>query len=153
MPGLLKQAREGELEALEKVLRLDKMALEDPDIRSRYYEVVNGGNAARAKRVNDALAGQPLRKLTRRKVKVALAALIQKYSGLVNDGLKDVEGELGAASDLFRMKPLTAPDLRALFDAVAKDTKGLARDIDLPEGDHAFYMAITRELNFWQILP
>lgn len=41
---------------------------------------------------------------------------------------------------------------RALFDAAAKDRKGLARDPDLPPADHAFYMALKRGLPFWDSL-
>ena len=48
---------------------------------------------------------------------------------------------------------LTAPEVRRLFDAWAKDTRGYLCDADLPESDEAYYKALRRDLDFWGCLP
>jgi hypothetical protein len=151
---LLRQARAGDIAALENLLRLDKAALEDRKVREHYHKAVSEGNAARVKRLNDALAGQPLRRLTPQKVKVSLAGLVHKYCAQwdrCNRRAEKIAHE-GRLRLKFPKVALTAPDIQRLFDAVSLDFKGHP-DTDLTPSPHGFYMALKREWEFWPDIP
>lgn len=144
---LLREARSGQnLQAVEDLLRLDKAAIEDPRVRQYFHAAVNEGRPGVVQRLNTALAGEPLRRLTLPKVKVSLAALVYRIFADADSMLRAAGRAMGMAG--MNMK-LTAPEVRRLFDAVARDYKGELRDEDLPAVDHTFYMALKRELPFW----
>ena len=148
LPVLVAKAQDGDVKALDMLLRLDKTALELPEIRRRYLGFVD--NKPVFEGLTEAL-GQPVaRRLTKQKVKVALAALVFKVFAKLYEACMELE----AQCPQIRYAPakLTAPDVRRLFNAAAADARGLARDIDLPGGDHAFYMALRREERFWDLL-
>lgn len=129
-PLLLRQARQGNAQAVDRLLRLDKSAIFDPKI-ARQFHLAAGQQPRQFEQLIDALKKPPKGIIQKRKIKVSLAAFI---SVIFEDcGYK-----------------LEEPEIRALFDAVAKDQGHGEIDTDLPESPHAFYMAIQRELPFWE---
>jgi len=49
-------------------------------------------------------------------------------------------------------QPITAPEVRRLFDAAANDYGRGRVDPELPESPEAFYKALQRGAVFWTIL-
>lgn len=142
---LMRQARLGDIDALEKLLWLDKSALQDRRIGAIWHEASLDRNSARFKRLHRALGESPKPKLGRREYKVSIAGLISRISQLL-------ESATAGLPEQFRCKRLTAPEIRDLFDAVATD-KGLGLiDGDLPERLQTFSKAIQRNGPFWKML-
>lgn len=149
LPVLVERAKGGDLHALRDLLRLDKTALEIPEVRRHYLSYSDRKGVFRT--LNHALGGQPLRKLTRRKVKVALAAFLYK-TFQAWDAKTELLNRQCAERGWRIVHPkcnVTAPMIQDLFDAAARyQGKGL-RDPDLPRTPHSFYIALTREMAFW----
>nr|WP_287410686.1 hypothetical protein [Pseudodesulfovibrio sp.] len=127
--GLYRKARLGDLDALDKLLRIDKRVVGDTKI-SRHI-ARHGGNPTNSefKRLIKALEGAP-RKLSVTKVKTFLAAFLYGLSK-----------HLGS--------PLTYPQVQDLFDQSAKE-RGLGlTDPDLEMAPHSFEKAVRRNLTFW----
>ncbi len=150
---LLRNARQGNLDALEKLLRLDKMAMEDGRVREHYFSAVESGNAARRKRLNLALDNGPCHRFSKQKIKVSLGALVLKLFQSSYEYHKQIQELLRKGGIVLRGKPyrLKAPEVRKLFDAAAKDLKKEEVDSDLSGGPHTFYMALRRAGDFWRI--
>ncbi len=132
---LYRKARLGDLGALEKLLRLDPLMLHDPaiDKHIKTFHLRNKINAY--KTLVDAPLKRPKAKINSKKMKYTFAGLISAMSILIKS-------------------PLEEPDIRALFNAVAKDADGIRKDSDLENiSQDAFYRAIERDRKFWlQIL-
>jgi len=121
------RARKGDLDALDKLLRLDKKLIFDNKIRDLYNQSENSSNRVVFRTINDALSKNFKPKITLRKVKGKIAGLISYYAGL--SGYK-----------------LTAPEIQKLFDAVAHDfDKSKLIDSDLPELPESYSKTIQRE--------
>lgn len=129
--AVYRQATQGNLQALEELLRLDKIQIQNPRINKWIYLHACNRNNLKLKTILDAIAGPPRKKISLQRVKYLLAGLIS------------------VSSELFGQR-LTAPEIQSLFDAVAVDY-GVdpLRDPDLPESPEAFSKAIQRERDFW----
>jgi hypothetical protein len=57
-------------------------------------------------------------------------------------------GHISLISAVFGQR-LTEPEIRSLFDAIARDEGKGEIDTDLPESPEAFSRAIHREIPFW----
>ena len=129
---LMRRAQQGDMKALENLLRIDKGAVDDVRIRRRFHEVRMKNQLQYADMI--AALKEPITKsITIARVKVSLAACISAHSHAMKS-------------------PLTEPDIRKLFDAVAADTNAGIIDIDLPESPEAFSQAILRHRKFWNFL-
>jgi hypothetical protein len=128
---LMRDARLGKLEALERLLRIDKAVIHDRKIWV-HWECERRRGGERFKRLNAALAGKPTRRLSAGRVKVCLAAFLK------------VTAERSGCR-------LTYPELDRLFEAAARD-KGATRDMDLQEDPAAFKKAVQRDLKLWKFL-
>jgi len=130
-PGkLLHRAYLGDLDAMEKLLRLDSSLVHDPRIGRVMHRLRFSGRKGPYENLLAALTRAPKSKVTSQKVKVTLAALIS------------------ALADKFK-QPLTDTDIHALFDAIAVDSgRGLV-DPDLELSKWAFSKAVKRDKPFW----
>ncbi len=130
-PGkLLHRAYLGDLDAMEKLLRLDSSLVHDPRIGRVMHRLRFSGRKGHYENLMAALARAPKSKVTPQKVKVTLAAMIS------------------ALADKFK-QPLTDTDIHALFDAIAEDSgRGLV-DPDLELSKWAFSKAVKRDKPFW----
>lgn len=129
---LYQRARHKNFDALDDLLRLDKALVGDQTIASRIMWA-RLKNDRLFKKLNAAISGNPDHRISISKVKASLAGLISKVSR-------------------YFPEPLTAPDIRGLFDALAADA-GKIRDTDIPAGDDAWAKAIQRERLFWESVP
>ena len=130
-PRLLRRARLGDLSAMEKLLRLDTRVLNDTKIGEYFHQSKEEGKKATVDRLIEALRKGPKRRITIKRVKYNIAGLISLIS------------------IIFRHK-LTEPQIKTLFDAIARDTgRDELIDNDLPESTQAFARAILRERKFW----
>lgn len=131
--SLYQKAKSGDLEALEKLLRLDPALLHDRHIANVLFSLREKRKFTIYDSLLRACHKNPKAKLTTAKFKVAIAGFISFFTNALG-------------------KPLTAPQIRQLFDAVAFDSSQgeLISDPDLPESDETFYKAIQRERELWQ---
>ena len=58
-------------------------------------------------------------------------------------------GQISAFAEHFGVK-LTAPDIRALFNAISKDSGQGMEDSDLPLEEETFKKAVQRERAYWR---
>lgn len=127
---LLKDARHGNLDSMEKLLRLDSSTLFDRKIANRLHSLRFTKPSEFARLID--CANKPLkRKVTPQKFKVFLASGISHMAELQN-------------------APLTEPEIRALFDALAKDRGHGDIDSDIPDSPDAFSKALRRDKPFWR---
>jgi len=129
---LYRKARLGNVDALEKLLRLDALLIHDPSIGKQIQALRFKNKFSTYQNLFEAVLKRPKNKVTRLKMKYAMAGFISAMSSMLT-------------------KPLLEPDIRALFDAVQKDAThdDLAIDEDLPLSAEAFTRAIHRDRTVW----
>ncbi|MFA9477746.1 hypothetical protein ACERK3_05495 [Phycisphaerales bacterium AB-hyl4] len=130
---LMKLARKGDLDALTKLLRLDKAVVADPAIANEIHRAARHGQTARFRKLADSIGSGPPGPMAPKQVKLRLVALISQFSKMMGE-------------------PLNEPQIRAIFDSVAlKHGKksGKQRDSDLPLTSNALQTAIRRHNEKW----
>jgi hypothetical protein len=112
---LLASARRGNLDALYKLLRIDKSILADPFIADHLHQAYASGRKGAFGKLAVAVKG-PAKKMKRRQVKVRLASLISLLAKIFGT-------------------TVTAPEIQELFDAVAaaKRKNSTRVDVELPD--------------------
>ena len=129
---LYRCARLGELDALDNLLRIDKAILCDPQISRHIYRASLEKNRTNFERLAKAVEGSLSGRLNPQRTKFILAGFLSVFSE-----------KLGHR--------LSAPDIQALFNAVAADMgRGEMIDTDLPDSPEAFSHAVNKERPFWQ---
>jgi len=132
-PTLLRSARHGDIDAIEKLARLDKTIISDSRIMKLYHQASRDKNRETFNRITKALDSVPRMKAGRRKIKFYLAGLISNIS--IGLGQK-----------------MPASDINLLYDAIARD-----RGIDNIDTDfidlnpEAFEKGIQRARKMWHI--
>lgn len=128
---LLRKARQGNIESLEKMLRLDKTLTRDRLINEQITKSISE-DPIKFDYITKAIRSKPKEQNTLPRIKTSLAGLISVLSE-----------ELGHR--------FTAPQIKELFDAVAIDYSiDELIDTDLPDSPEALSKAIQRERPFWQ---
>lgn len=130
---LLRAARLGDLDALDRLLRLDRYALGDPKVARVVAEVMSSGPTNDRKRITNSLNGHPTVKLTDSNIRAGLAGLISQLALL------------------FRSK-VTAPEIQALFDAIERVRTGAPSDPKLTATGESWSKAVQRART-WPSLP
>ena len=133
---LYRKARLGDLDALDRLLRLDKTILSDSRISIQISQSWLKKDKLRLDAINRAIAGTPNFKLTLQSIKMRLA------------------GYISYLSEVFGYR-LNEPEIRLLFNAVTID-RGSSEiiDTDLPEAPESFAKALQRSRAYWKsILP
>lgn len=129
---LYRNARLGSLDALDMLLRLDKMQIQNPLITKWIHFYSQKKNKRDFERVVDSVKNPPRSKISLKKVKYNLAGFISVFSELLNHRI-------------------SAPEIQNLFDAVAIDFgHDELRDQDLQDSPEAFAKAVQRERAFWK---
>ena len=124
-PTLLRKARHGDLDVLCDLIRLDRSVIFDSGISNQLHEWTLHQQEYKLSRVGNAFA-MGLKEIPIAKIKIAWAQYA--YNTAKRIGL-----------------PLTAPQIRALFDAIAQDDGIGPQDPDLAEmTDDAFYQALAK---------
>lgn len=124
-PRLLRAARLGDLDALDRLLRLDKFVVHDPGVARLIGNVMSGGSANARKQVLNAIDGRPKVKLTDSGLRAGLAGLISQFAFL------------------FYSK-VTAPEIQALFDAIERVRTGGPADTKISAAGEAWSKAVQR---------
>lgn len=133
-PYLLRKARHGDEDAIEKILRLDKSIIDDPKIKEIFHQASNAKKVSKFNLMKDAIQKAPKVRIEIQSIKYALAGLISVI--FIALGQK-----------------LAAAEIHRLFDAIARDTgKGIIDD-DLAVSRETFEKAIQRYRTFWQVIP
>jgi hypothetical protein len=127
---LYRKARTGDIDALEKLLRLDALMVHDPFIGKQIQALRFNRKTSAYRTILEAPLKSPKAKITKKKMKYAMAGFISALSSTIK-------------------QPLTEPEIRSLFDAVAQDSGRGAIDTDLAYSPESFYMAIKRDRDFW----
>lgn len=128
---LLRKARQGDTDSLQKILTLDKTLIGDRLINRQITTSISA-DPLKFELITRAIQRKPKELNTLSRLKTSLAGLISVVSE-----------ELGHR--------FTAPQIKELFDAVAVDY-GYDEliDSDLPDSPWTFSKAIQRERPFWQ---
>lgn len=132
-PVLLRAARGGDLESLDRLLRLDKYVVHDPGVARVVGDVMSSRSTNNKKRICNALVGHPTVKLTDASIRAALAGLISQLAFLF--GTK-----------------VTAPQIQKLFDLIARVRTGELIDVNLPESSETWSKGVQRART-WPSLP
>lgn len=130
---LLKQAQNGDDEALGKLIRLDKSIIFEPKISEIIHQAQAIKKQARMTMIKKAFISKPKVKMNMKTIKCHLGGLISYSSIALN-------------------QKITAAEIRNLFDAISLDMND---DIDNDLGDmvgEPFEKAIQRSRNFWNII-
>ncbi len=131
--NLYRKARLGDYDSLEKLLRLDALLIHDPSIGKQVQQLRIKGKYSAYENLIEFVLKKPKNKITRKKMKYAIAGLISGISSAIKH-------------------PLTEPQIRALFDAIAQDTQKKPIDTDLPDSPETFSKAIQRDRSYWSKL-
>lgn len=133
--ALLARAQDGDWDALEKLIRLDKWSLQIPEISRIAYSGNRSHEKAFQEIVGQSYQRPPTGQMDLASVKISLAALLSHCFDAI--GLK-----------------ITAPKIRELFDIVAQDGEGSTGDCHLPSDNVNFAKAIQRAKKPWrQFVP
>jgi hypothetical protein len=130
--NLYRAARNGDNQALDQLLRLDKSAVTIPAIARRWNEIMTRGNTELRQMMQDAIAGKSGRALESKQLKMMMMALVQ------------FAGE-------FCGYRVSTEEIRALLDAIDKDRTNDARsfDLDIPDKDDSLAKALRRARDRW----
>lgn len=128
---LYRQAKAGNVDAIEKLLRLDPLMLHDPIIGRRLLKIRYDGNLVTYRSLLEAPLKSP-GKFSKKSIAAGMAGFLSALSLQLD-------------------KPLTEPEIKRLYDAVAKDrSKDLhAIDDSIPETPETFAKAIYRKRQPW----
>ena len=136
---LLRKARLGDPKSIDRLLRLNKMALHDPKLSEKFHQIEHD-HPYQFKDIAKALLKGPKVHLKRRQVKITLAGFLSKIA---------LHYEIWLGYPV-----LTVPEIEELFHAYARDHGNKDGDPDLygytPE---SFFKAIQRARDFWTLLP
>ena len=77
---LLRQAREGDDDALDKLLRLDKSVVADPVISKRWHAIMHGGAHSRRERFIKAMGGKVKGRIEKKSLRLAVSGLISQVA-------------------------------------------------------------------------
>lgn len=132
---LLRKARLGDLDSMQLLFRLDPSTIHDPVISKKMHRLRQTAPDKHKAAVSWATM-PPKKKFTRELIKKRLGGFL----AFMSQGL----------STCSPYPPLTAPEIMALFDAYAMDSKQGPVDPDLADlSPEAFAKAIQREKEFW----
>ena len=130
---LLRQAQNGDDDALEKIIRLDKSIIFEPKISEIIHQAQAMKKQERMAMIKKAFISSPKVTMNMKTIKCHLGGLISYLSMAIN-------------------QKITAADIRLLYDAIALDMND---DFDRDLGDmvgEPFEKAIQRSRNFWHII-
>jgi len=133
-PTLLRSARLGNVDVLEKLIRLDGSVIHDKKIAEFLHQAQAKKNKSTYNLLVKAQLKGPKTKITLQKIKMNFAGFISAASSALGHRLSE-------------------PEIRSLFDAVSQDTGKGDIDTDIPDSPEAFAKAIQRERQFWSIIP
>ncbi len=128
---LLRAARCGDIDALERLLRIDKFVLADQRVAPHVARVMSEGPKVKRDQLLAALSGKPRERLTPKAVRSGLSALISQLAFLFRSSV-------------------TATEIAALFDGIEQVRTGEV-DVELPVAEN-LTRAIHRNRN-WPSLP
>jgi hypothetical protein len=133
-PYLLRKARHGDDDAIEKLLRLDKAVIDDPKIKEIFHQSAVSKKRSKFDLMSKAIQKAPKVRIEIQTVKYTLAGLISVASIALG-------------------QRLTAAEINRLFDAIARDSEKGMIDDDLVVSPETFEKAIQRARPFWQVIP
>ena len=126
---LYRKARQGNFDALEKLLSLDPLMLHDPSIGKQIQKLRLNNKSFKYEKLLAATLKEHHLNITAQQMKYAAGGLLSAFAKILK-------------------QKLTAPDIQKLFDAVTKDFDKEIADSDLPAGD-SFARAIFRYQQEW----
>lgn len=127
---LYRKARQGNFDALEKLLMLDPLMLHDPTIGKKIQELRFTHKNSKYEKLLQAPLKEHQLKVTSQQMKYAIGGLLSALAKVIN-------------------KKLTAPDIQKLFDAVAQDFDQKLNDLDFLTTPNGFARSIFRYRDEW----
>jgi hypothetical protein len=130
---LLRQAQQGDDDALEKLIRLDKSIIFDPKISEIIHQAQAMKKLERMSMIKKAFSNSPRVKTDMKTIKCHLGGLISYFS-------------------IAMRQKITAADISRLYDALAHDMGIDEIDPDFDIAPEAFEKAIQRARTMWHII-
>lgn len=127
---LYRQARQGDFDSLEKLLRLDQLMLHDPTIGKQIITYRFNHSSSKYRKLLDAATKAPKGSGSRKNILLSQIALLSALSHLTQ-------------------QPLTPQDLFELVEAFDNDSKGKLFD-DLPKNPDALARSLNPDRNLWR---
>lgn len=131
-PTLMSKARNGDIDALDDLLRMDKSAVHEPRVAEHWHRIMHGGQTGAKTRLLRAMSGQPRGSVSRQKMRAFLSGMISQLA-------------------ISLMCQVTEPDIRELFNRIAF-SRGDKTDYQLTPSTQGLVKAIQRNRN-WPSLP
>ncbi|MBW4054389.1 MAG: hypothetical protein HIU83_03100 [Proteobacteria bacterium] len=131
---LYRRARQGKVDALEKLLSLDPLMLHDPSIGKKLQGLRLNRKTTIYENLLTATHNDHQLNVTPQQMKYAIGGLISALAKVLKPLTK---------------KTLSAAEIHKLFDAVAQDFDGTLTDPDLPINQDSFARAIFRYREEW----
>ncbi len=145
----IKMDNKDALDLTEKLLRLDGRFINDTVIGEYYSNLKFKREKFATDRIVNAMnhTGSNCNMLN---VKYFISALIFEVSHMFDNAIDSFNASCPQAEKNlnFHKIKLKIPEIRALFDIIAKDKKKQLRDFDLPESDNTFQMGVRRRAKF-----
>lgn len=129
---LYRSARQGNFDALQKLLRLDQLMLHDPAIGKQIIAYRFNHSASKYRKLLDAATKAPSGSNSKKNILLSQIGMISAFSHLIK-------------------KPLTPQDLYELVDAYDKDSNSKLLD-ELPKEPVALARALSPDRNLWRIV-
>jgi len=131
---LFRRARQGNLDDLCKLLRLDKAITHDKRIGALVQQISLNPESEEFRKINNAMKST-IKVTSRKKMKMRLASFILKYASFLGIDIN-------------------APEIQKLFDSISQHMYSeKLDDTDLPESPEAFYMNLRRQSKKWNVIP
>ena len=119
--------------AIDMLLRLDPLMLHDPAVGQQIQHIRLFGRESTYQNLVEAPLKPIKAKVTKNKIKTSIAAMISLIAEALN-------------------QPLTAADIKGLFDAIAKDADKQSEDSAIPRNTASLGKTIQRKRQDWQQL-
>lgn len=131
---LYRRARQGNLEDLCRLLRLDKAITHDKRIGALVQQISLNPESEEFRQINNAMKST-IKVTSRKKMKMRLASFIFKYASFLGIDL-------------------STPEIQKLFDSISRHVYSeKLDDTDLPESPGAFYINLRRQSKKWNVIP
>lgn len=130
---LFRQARQGKVSAFEKLLRLDNSVIFDSKLAAVFHQLKGKPNKRSYQKLLFAFSRPATERTDPKRMKIIVAGLISYMSESMG-------------------KRLTEPQIRGLFDAIARDNDLGLQDEDIPKTPDTFAQAIRREAKKFKAL-
>lgn len=166
---LLEQVRGGDIEALEKLLRLNRKFIENPDVLKLYYHAKDNAPKVVNEDIDKAMNEGITKRLELQSMKYLFAAFVLQLSKKIDEALETGKNKVYEKHRknksrrinryikkflkvLFKpfMQNIKYPSIQPLFDVVERERTGKQYDQDLARSPNGFRSSMKPYIKLWE---